>query len=64
MHFVVRLKAGQEFLGMAGLHNIGASESDTGIWIKEAMRGNGYGREAVTALIFYNRSGLLRLLKT
>jgi RimJ/RimL family protein N-acetyltransferase len=53
VHFVVRLKARQEFLGMAGLHNIGASEPDTGIWIKEAKHGNGYGREAVAALISF-----------
>jgi RimJ/RimL family protein N-acetyltransferase len=52
-HFVVRLKSTQEFLGMAGLHNTGSSEPEVGIWIKETKHGNGYGREAVAALISF-----------
>jgi RimJ/RimL family protein N-acetyltransferase len=48
---VIRLKATGEFLGMAGLHHIGSSEPEIGIWIKEAAHGLGYGREAVAAAI-------------
>jgi RimJ/RimL family protein N-acetyltransferase len=36
---------------MAGLHHIGSSEPEIGIWIKEAAHGSGYGREAVAATI-------------
>lgn len=47
---VVR-STGGEFLGMAGLHAIGDPEPETGIWIKEAAHGRGYGREAVATVI-------------
>jgi RimJ/RimL family protein N-acetyltransferase len=53
LHLVVRLGASEEFLGMAGLHNIGASEPDAGIWIKEAKHGNRYGRDAVAAVVLF-----------
>jgi RimJ/RimL family protein N-acetyltransferase len=52
----IRLKATGEFLGMAGLHGIEASEPAIGIWIKEVQHGNGFGREAVaTVLAFAER---------
>jgi RimJ/RimL family protein N-acetyltransferase len=47
---VVRLATTREFLGMAGLHDIGSAAPEVGIWIKEA-HGSGYGREAVAALV-------------
>jgi RimJ/RimL family protein N-acetyltransferase len=50
LYLVVRLKATGAFLGMAGLHGIGA-EPTLGIWIKEAAHGLGYGREAVATII-------------
>lgn len=53
VYFVVRLKTSQGFLGMTGLHNISASEPETGIWIKEEKHRNGYGREAVAAVISF-----------
>jgi RimJ/RimL family protein N-acetyltransferase len=49
----VRLASNQEFLGMAGLHHIDACEPEVGIWIKEAMHGHGFGREAVAALVCF-----------
>jgi RimJ/RimL family protein N-acetyltransferase len=51
IHLVVRSKETSEFLGMSGLHKIDSAEPETGIWIKEAQHGHGYGREAVTAVI-------------
>jgi RimJ/RimL family protein N-acetyltransferase len=48
---VVRLTSTGEFLGMAGLHQIGDPEPEIGIWIKEAAHGAGYGREAIAATI-------------
>jgi RimJ/RimL family protein N-acetyltransferase len=58
VHFVVRLNTSQEFLGMAGLHNIGASEPEAEIWIKEAKHGNGYGRDAVAAVVSFAAGAL------
>jgi len=52
-HLVVRMNSTQEFLGIAGLHNVAAAEPEIGIWIKEARHGNGYGREAIAALILF-----------
>jgi hypothetical protein len=37
-HLVARLKTSHEFLGMAGLHDISASEPETGIWIREGKQ--------------------------
>jgi RimJ/RimL family protein N-acetyltransferase len=53
MLLVVRLASSHEFLGMAGLHHIDASEPEVGIWIKEAMHGYGFGREAVAAVVSF-----------
>lgn len=40
-----------EFLGCCGLHGRGKIERpELGIWIKGSAHGNGYGREAITAL--------------
>jgi RimJ/RimL family protein N-acetyltransferase len=48
---VLRLRSSGEFLGIAGLHALGSSEPETGIWIKESAHGFGYGREAVATVI-------------
>jgi RimJ/RimL family protein N-acetyltransferase len=51
LSLTVRLQSTGEFLGMAGLHCIGQPEPEIGIWVKEAAHGEGYGREAVAAII-------------
>jgi RimJ/RimL family protein N-acetyltransferase len=51
LHFVIRLRSSDEFLGLAGLHGIDHSTPELGIWIKEAAQGHGYGREAVATVI-------------
>jgi RimJ/RimL family protein N-acetyltransferase len=51
--FVVRRKPALEFLGAAGLHNVDAAEPEAGIWIKESQHGQGYGREAVAAIVAF-----------
>jgi RimJ/RimL family protein N-acetyltransferase len=53
VHSVVRLASSREFLGVAGMHHIDASEPEVGIWIKEAMHGYGFGREAVAAVVSF-----------
>lgn len=39
-----------EFLGNVGIHHLDTSTPELGIWIKTSVHGNGYGREAVTAM--------------
>jgi RimJ/RimL family protein N-acetyltransferase len=51
--FAVRLASNHEFLGIVALHHIDTSESTVGIWIKEAMHGYGFGREAVAAVVSF-----------
>ncbi len=48
--FVIRRHEDEAFLGLAGLHRTGDAEPELGIWIAEAMHGQGYGREAVAAV--------------
>ena len=50
LSLVIRLTSAGEFLGVAGLHRIGASEPEIGIWLKETAHGVGYGREAIAAI--------------
>ena len=40
----------REFLGCAGFHNPKSKTPEFGIWIKKTSHGNGYGKEAITAL--------------
>jgi RimJ/RimL family protein N-acetyltransferase len=58
VYFAVRLVSDHEFLGMAGLHCVDASEPEVGIWIKEAMHGYGFGREAVAAIVSFAAQNL------
>jgi RimJ/RimL family protein N-acetyltransferase len=51
--FAVRLASNHEFLGIVALHHIDALEPQVGIWIKEAMHGYGFGREAVAAVVSF-----------
>lgn len=48
--FVVRRNDTMECLGVAGLHGADQLTPELGIWLKEAAHGQGYGREAVTAV--------------
>ncbi|WP_207459360.1 GNAT family N-acetyltransferase [Azospirillum sp. SYSU D00513] len=51
LYLVVRATGSGEFLGLTGLHGIGAPEPEAGIWIKESAHGSGFGREAVSTLV-------------
>jgi RimJ/RimL family protein N-acetyltransferase len=56
LHFVIRLRSSGEFLGLAGLHGIDHAAPELGVWIKQAVHGHGYGREAVTTVIAWASS--------
>jgi RimJ/RimL family protein N-acetyltransferase len=45
---IVHKKTG-EFLGIAGLHDLGEDNPEFGVWIKRTAHGNKYGREAMQA---------------
>ena len=49
LHFAIRAR--QEFIGIAGLHGLKEDHPELGLWIKEAAQGNGYGHEAMGALL-------------
>jgi RimJ/RimL family protein N-acetyltransferase len=49
LHLVIR--AAQEFVGIAGLHDLREDQPEVGLWIKEAAQGNGYGQEAMAVLL-------------
>jgi RimJ/RimL family protein N-acetyltransferase len=51
LHLVIRLTSTNEFVGRMGLHPANAALLETGIWIKQSAQRQGYGREAVVALI-------------
>jgi RimJ/RimL family protein N-acetyltransferase len=64
LSLTVRLMATREFLGSAGLHPADADLLETGIWIKRSAQRQGYGREAVAAVVAwasrrFRPSGLL-----
>jgi RimJ/RimL family protein N-acetyltransferase len=50
LEVVVLRKPEDEFIGHGGLHHVDSTTPELGIWIKESAHGQGYGREAVTAL--------------
>ncbi|MBV8168431.1 MAG: GNAT family N-acetyltransferase, partial [Alphaproteobacteria bacterium] len=51
LHLVIRATGSREFLGLVGLHGVGGPEPELGIWIKEPAHRQGYGREAVGAVV-------------
>jgi len=50
IHFVARRRTDNEFCGIVGLHQIGETQPELGIWIKEAVQRSGFGTEALTAV--------------
>ncbi len=43
-------KADGSFLGCAGLHHPNTKTPELGIWLKKSAHGQGFGKEAMTAL--------------
>jgi len=50
LQMVILKKATKEFLGCAGLHHLDTCSPELGIWIKKSAHGQGFGREAISAL--------------
>src|SRR5687767_7724973 len=45
------IRAGDEFVGLVGLHGLRDAEPELGMWLKESAQGKGYGYEAAAAVI-------------
>jgi len=58
LQLVVLDKASGGFIGCSGLHGIGGESPELGIWTASRSRGNGFGLEAVTAIIAWARERL------
>ncbi|HPM73843.1 MAG TPA: GNAT family N-acetyltransferase, partial [Spirochaetales bacterium] len=56
LQLVIVDKERGEFIGCSGLHGLGRSDPELGIWTKLSAHGQGYGREAVTAIVAWARS--------
>jgi RimJ/RimL family protein N-acetyltransferase len=58
LQMVILKKQLNEFIGCAGVHQIGAKDPELGIWIKKSAHGNKYGLETITALIAWARKNI------
>ncbi len=54
-NFTILKKETREFLGRAGFHEATTAAPEVGLWIKQSAHGNGYGREAMHALVGWIR---------
>jgi len=47
-----------EFLGGCSLQSVNQPTPELGVWLKKSAHGNGYGREAVTALVKWSQQNI------
>ncbi|AXX18043.1 TPA: GNAT family N-acetyltransferase [Serratia marcescens] len=48
--FVARRREDRQFVGVGGAHNLRSHTPELGIWVKESLHGQGYGREIVQGI--------------
>jgi len=58
LQLVIVNKISKEFLGCCGLHNLNATESELGIWLKKNAHGHGYGLEAIEGIVNWARTNM------
>lgn len=58
LQLVILNRETNEFLGCSGLHNIDGKEPELGIWIKKEAHHNGYGIEAMSAMLEWARENI------
>jgi RimJ/RimL family protein N-acetyltransferase len=56
--FVIRRLDNGECLGMASLEDADSASPELGLWLKESVHGQGFGREVVAALVEWGQSTL------
>ena len=58
LQLVILKKENKEFIGCAGLNNVGKNDPELGIWIKEGEHKHGYGLEAINSIIQWARHNI------
>lgn len=58
LQLVILDKGTNEFLGCCGLHGLDQPVPEAGLWLKAAVHGKGYGREAIAALVTWAQTTL------
>lgn len=58
MPVVIINAATKEFIGCAGIHKILSGKPELGIWLKESVHRQGYGKEAIQGLISWAKDNL------
>ena len=56
--FVIRRLDNRECLGMASFEDADSVSPEVGLWLKESVHGQGFGREAVAALLEWGHATL------
>ena len=56
--FVIRRLDNRECLGMAGLEDADSVSPELGLWLKESVHGQGFGREVVSAMTEWGHHAL------
>jgi RimJ/RimL family protein N-acetyltransferase len=56
--FVIRRLENRECLGMASLEDADSVSPELGLWLKESVHGQGFGREVVAALVEWGHATL------
>lgn len=49
-HFVVRSATNNSFIGLTGVHKAQTPTPELGLWVREELHGQGYGREMIQAV--------------
>lgn len=58
LNVAILTRVPDEFIGCGGLHHLKSRTPELGIWTKLSSHGQGYGREAVTALAYWALANL------
>lgn len=58
LQLIILKKLSNEFVGCAGLHRINTKTPELGIWTKKDSHGNGYGLEAITAMVTWAKQNV------
>ncbi|AHG22450.1 acetyltransferase [Chania multitudinisentens RB-25] len=51
--FIARLRDNKQFVGMGGVHGLQSQTPELGVWVKESLQNQGYGREIVHAITLW-----------
>lgn len=58
LQLVIIDKVTNKFIGCIGLHNIGSTDPELGVWVRNSRQSYGYGLEAIRGLISWARENV------